>query len=518
VELLIGFFILVYAVDILLLFYYGLHAYAMVGLYLKNNHRCQSDSQENKNLLAKSKMRGWPKVTIQLPMFNEYYVIDRLIDATIKLDYPKNKLEIQILDDSTDDSRLVAQKKVKEYKKKGFDITYIHRTNRDGHKAGAMREATKVAKGQYIAVFDADFLPNPQFLKKTVPHFFTNPNIGMVQTRWSHINEDYSILTKAQSIGIDGHFMVEQVARNGSDLWMNFNGTAGIWNRECIEDAGGWQSDTLTEDFDLSYRAELKGWKFKYLTDIANPAELPATVQAFKTQQFRWCKGSIQTAVKLIPRIWKSNESWKIKLEALTHLTNYSVHPLMIINILVTLPLLLFHERFEHISLAVLFGAAFILSIGTFGPMVFYAVSQRALHKDWKHRMLWLPVLTMIGTGVAINNTRAWIEAVIGKKSEFVRTPKLKIESQKDKVAERSRYKTKKIDNNAYLELLMAFYITFTIVTAFIVDKWFVVPFLALYAAGFYYVSFYTFLETFKLNRDSRKNEEKKAQQTKAKI
>ncbi len=495
-EIFLGFIVLVYILDIIALFYFGVHCYAMVHLFLKHRKRCEINPTELSAL--QKKMGAWPKVTIQLPMYNEFYVVERLIDATCQIDYPKNKLEIQVLDDSTDETRALALSKVQEYRKKGFNIHYIHRTSRNGHKAGALREAMEVAKGEFLAIFDADFIPAKDFLKKTIPYFWESPKIGMVQTRWGHINADYSILTKAQSIGIDGHFIIEQVARGGSKLWMNFNGTAGVWRKECIYDAGNWESDTLTEDFDLSYRAELKGWEFKYVTDVVNPAELPATVPAYKSQQFRWCKGSIQTAVKLIPAILRSKEPALVKIEAITHLTNYSVHPLMVINILTTLPLLYFHNHFKNFSMPLLFATAFILSIGTFGPISMYIVSQRALYKDWKRRMLWLPVLTVIGTGIAINNTKAWLEAVLGKKSQFIRTPKMKLEKADDKLTERAKYTSIKMDKLAFLELFFAIYIFFTIAVAISVGKAFVVPFLTLYGIGFLYVSFMTLYDPIK--------------------
>lgn len=490
-EIFLGFIVLVYIVDILALFYFGVHCYAMVHLFLKNRKNCESSEDELEQL--RKKMGDWPQVTIQLPMFNEYYVVERLIDSVVEIDYPKDRLEIQVLDDSTDESAQLAEKKVNEYREKGFDINYIHRENRQGHKAGALKEAMESVKGDYIAIFDADFLPSVDFLKKTVPYFYSDSKLGMVQTRWGHVNADYSMLTKAQSIGIDGHFIIEQIARGGSKLWMNFNGTAGIWRKDCIYDAGNWQSDTLTEDFDLSYRAELKGWHFRYVADVVNPAELPATVPAYKSQQFRWCKGSIQTGVKLIPRILKSSEPLAIKVEALTHLLNYSVHPLMVVNILATLPLLIFHQEFVDFSMPFLFGAAFFLSIGTFGPMAMYIVSQKALHpEDYKRRLFWLPILTVIGTGIAVSNTKAWLEAVMGKKSGFVRTPKLRLESLKDRLSERVKYNSLKFDKLALLEFLMGSYALLIIAASIWADKMFVIPFMALYAAGFFYVSFFT--------------------------
>lgn len=495
--------ITVYIIDIIFLFYFGVHCYAMVYLYLKNRQRCVIEPEEITNL--EKNFKSWPKVTIQLPIFNEYYVVDRLIESVVAIDYPKSKLEIQVLDDSTDSTKEKAAELVAQYKKKGFDIKHIHRTDRTGHKAGALKEALEVAKGEFIGVFDADFIPAVDFLRKAIPYFYEDPKIGMVQTRWGHVNEDYSVLTKAQSIGIDGHFVIEQVARNGGKLWMNFNGTAGVWRKECIYDSGNWQSDTLTEDFDLSYRAELKGWRFKYLSDVVNPAELPATVPAYKSQQFRWCKGSIQTGVKLIPTILKSKESWKVKLEAVTHLTNYSVHPLMVLNILATLPILLMHDQFVQVSTATIFGAAFFLSIGTFGPIAMYLVSQYALYKKWGNRLKWMPVLTMIGTGVAINNTKAWLEAIIGKKSSFIRTPKLRIESKKDKVATRTLYRQIRFDMVSILEFLMGVYVVITIFFAIQTEKYIVIPFLALYAAGFFYISMYSVFEGIKNFFEQRK-------------
>ena len=305
----------------------------MVNLYRKNKAYCESDPA----LAFKVTDPNLPFVTVQLPIYNEFYVVDRLIDAAVRLDYPADRIEIQVLDDSTDETVEKARRIVNQYKAQGINISHLHRTNRAGHKAGALEAGFAKAKGEFVAIFDADFVPEPSFLLKTVP-YFKDKEIGMVQARWGHINQDYNLLTKAQSYGIDGHFMIEQVARNASNLWMNFNGTAGIWRKACVVDAGGWEHDTLTEDFDLSYRAELKGWKFRYFKDIVCKAEIPAMISAYKSQQFRWCKGSIQTAVKLLPRIWNAELPWRIKSEAIIHLINYSVHPLMVFY----LPLLFF--------------------------------------------------------------------------------------------------------------------------------------------------------------------------------
>ncbi len=484
----------IYSVDILLLFFFGLHSYLMVYLYRKNEKYCVT-GQETPHAaidLASVSARSLPAVTIQLPVYNEFYVVDRLIESTVAVRWPREKLEIQVLDDSTDETYDKIAGLVGYYRSLGHDIKHVHRTNRNGHKAGALREGLEVAKGEYVAVFDADFLPAEDFLVKTVP-YFDEPDVGMVQTRWGHINDDFSLLTRAQSLGIDGHFMIEQVARNCNNLWMNFNGTGGIWRKTCIIDAGNWQSDTLTEDFDLSYRAELAGWKFRYFKDVVNPAELPATVSAFKSQQFRWCKGSMQTALKLIPRIMGSNFNSKIKAEAIIHLLNYSVHPLMIINIMLALPLLMMDYwsgfRFYDLSLAVLFGAAAFLSVGTFGPAVFYVYSQRELYPDWKFKILWLPALMMIGTGIAVANTRAWGEAILGIQSSFKRTPKYRIESRHDNLLDRMKYSLP-FDWLVFLEIFMGLYCVVCIAASFLNNRLFVAPFMVLYAGGFFYIAF----------------------------
>jgi cellulose synthase/poly-beta-1,6-N-acetylglucosamine synthase-like glycosyltransferase len=467
----------------------------MVYLYQKNSEHCIS----NPDKALKLNESIFPIVTVQLPIYNEFYVVDRLVDSVIKLQYPKDKLEIQILDDSTDETVEKAYRIVQAFKEKGFDICHLHRKDRTGHKAGALEKGLEVSKGEFIAIFDADFLPESDFLLKTIP-YFEDKGIGMVQTRWGHINQDYNLLTKAQGYGIDGHFMIEQVARNANNLWMNFNGTAGIWRKECIYDAGGWEHDTLTEDFDLSYRAELKNWKFRYFKDIVCKAEIPAMISAYKSQQFRWCKGSIQTAMKLLPTIWAHKLNWKVKGEAVIHLINYSVCPLMVLNILLTAPLLLleFWSGFKitDIPVTILFITATFLSIGSVGPLVFYAYSQRELYPDWKSRLSFLPIMVMIGTGVSIVNTRAWMEAVLGVKSSFKRTPKLNIENSNDNLKERQKYSIP-LDIHAVLELLMGVYCFFCVYLSIIVHKPFIIGFLIIYGAGFFFVSLNTIKESF---------------------
>lgn len=494
--------ICVYSVDIVLLFVFGIHTYIMVYFYRANKDYCRSGVDYEPIDLKTARADRLPEVTVQLPIFNEYYVVDRLIEATLQIRWPKQKMVIQVLDDSTDETTEKVARMVRGLKAQGYRIEHLHRTDRTGHKAGALRAGMEKTTSEFLAVFDADFLPNPDILVKTIP-YFAEPDVGMVQTRWGHINDDYSILTMAQSFGIDGHFVVEQVARNGGRMWMNFNGTAGIWRRQCILDAGNWQADTLTEDFDLSYRAELAGWRFRYFSDIVNPAELPSTVAAFKSQQFRWCKGSIQTAVKLIPRILRSNFSRKIKSEAILHLTNYSVHPLMMLNIALSLPLLLIdrwtHFKMSSVSIAVLFFAATVLSISTFGPTFFFIYSQRELYKNWRRRIVWIPILMMIGTGIAISNTRAYIEAIMGKKSPFMRTPKYGISSRSDSLGQRKKYR-QGLDATIVLELITAFYSMVTAYYAWMYRKPFIIPFMVIYAVGFLYVSVTGILERLELN------------------
>lgn len=477
----------IYSIDILLLFFFGLHSFLMIFLYRRNKQYCVSDPE--RTFLVNDP--NLPLVTVQLPVYNEFYVIERLIDSVVGLEYPKEKLEIQVLDDSTDESMEKTRGIVNHYRELGFDIHHLHRTDRTGYKAGALEKGLNVAHGEFIAIFDADFVPESSFLLKTIP-YFSDSNIGLVQTRWGHINPDYNILTKAQSYGIDGHFMIEQVARNCNHLWMNFNGTAGIWRKECITDAGGWEHDTLTEDFDLSYRAELKGWKFRYFKDIVCKAEIPAMITAYKSQQFRWCKGSIQTAMKLLPTIWKSNFGWKIKGEAIVHLINYSVCPLMMLNILFTAPLLLMEYwsgfNFYDLPVAVLFATAALLSVGSIGPLFFYAYSQREIRPDWKSRLLFLPIMVMIGTGIAVVNTKAWLEAVLGIKSGFKRTPKLKIENAQDNVRDRQKYGIP-LDFHVVLEFFMGLYSVACIYIAFKVGKPYIVGFLVIYALGFFFVA-----------------------------
>ncbi len=512
-------FVFLYSLDILALFCFSLHTYAIVYLYhkAKKNKRgrkdkCLNYTSQTKSLftplsidLTKNQTSHLPHVTVQLPIYNEYYVVERLLAATVRLTWPKTKLEIQVLDDSTDDTHLKLKKLVSQYKKQGFHISYRHRYHRQGYKAGALKEGLKYARGELIAIFDADFIPARDFLLHTVP-YFQDSNIGMVQARWGHTNANYSFLTRGQSIGIDGHFILEQSARSNNQLWLNFNGTAGIWQKKCIIEAGNWQADTLTEDLDLSYRAELAGWRFHYIPNLVNLAEIPATVSAFKNQQFRWCKGSIQTALKLIGRIWRSTYTWQVKLEASFRLFKYSVHPLMLINILLSLPLLYLSDLFSFsiltLSISTLLSIAAFLCLGSISSLCFYIYAQKEIdHHHWHKKILWFPALLLVGTGISINNCWAYIEALLAKPSAFTRTPKLAIvDKDKDResdktelITKRQRYSNRKSFWVSLfpisLEFTMGLYCLGTVCYSIYLKHIILSTFLLIYTCGFLYLS-----------------------------
>ena len=481
--------LLLYFFSLFFLFLYGINCYVMIFLHRRARDRMLRHDDEV--------WKAWhvpdhqlPRVTVQLPIYNERYVIQRLIETVTRLDYPTDRLEIQVLDDSTDETTAIARPLVEHYRRAGFDIRLLHRERRTGYKAGALKEGLEVARGEFIAIFDADFMPCPDFLTKTLP-FFQDPAIAMVQTRWGHINRDYSLLTLAQSFGIDGHFWVEQAARCWSGLFMNFNGTAGVWRSKAIDDAGGWQADTLTEDLDLSYRAQLKGWRMKFLPQVVCPAEVPVQMSAVKSQQHRWAKGSIQTAKKLIPRILRADASLFKRFQAVFHLTNYMVHPLMLV-VAMSSPLLLWFEGFfsirEH-----LFAAAAFFSIATFGPSSMYLYAQRHLYRDWKRRLRYFPTLLVFGTGIALNNTKAILEACFNVDGAFVRTPKFRIEKLSDTWVGK-RYRPP-IPWLSLFEALLALYCVYG-VSLFIRQSRLVDPFLLLYTIGFASVAVLSLWET----------------------
>lgn len=488
----------VYVIAGLWLAIYGLNSLALAGLFL-----WQRDQPSNQ---PSDQLRIYPTVTVQLPIFNERHVVERLVNAVAKLVWPRNQLQIQILDDSTDETTALAQGCVEKYQKQGLDIELIRRANRTGYKAGALAAGLHHARGEFIAIFDADFVPPPDFLQLTIPPFLKQPWLGMVQTRWEHLNALYSLLTRAQSLALDGHFVVEQTARNRSGLFMNFNGTAGVWRRACIEASGGWSGDTISEDLDLSYRAQLAGWDCLYLPQVSAPAEVPPQLAAFKRQQFRWAKGSIQCLRKLWPQILKTQHppdttvqrsSGPASIEtssssphpslrrltllqraaALVHLSSYLAHPLMLVLLLCSLPLFL-SPRDAHLPMALAY-----LGFSSLGPPLVYAIAQHALYPDWRRRLLSFPVLALLGTGIALNNTRAVIEALRGQDGAFARTPKFHLEGSRGEWAN-SSYRLP-IGWTAVGELLLTFYATATIAAAWRAGNLYAIPFLLLYVGGF---------------------------------
>ncbi len=414
--------VILYIVILLLIATYGFHRYILLYLYRKYKHNTYT---------PKNNFTDLPRITIQLPMYNEDLVAQRIINATCLIDYPLDKLEIQVLDDSTDQSADIAKAACDEWAAKGYPITYVHRDNRVGYKAGALAEGMKQSTGDFIAIFDADFIP-PKDILHNVVHYFSDGKIGMVQVRWDHLNRDASLLTKSQAIFLDGHFVIEHTARNRSGRFMHFNGTAGVWRRTCIEDGGGWEHDTLTEDLDLSYRCQMKGWQFVYLPQFCAPAELPPEMIGFKQQAHRWTKGSVQTAIKLLPKVLKSKHlSLGIKVEAFFHLTNTVVYPLMVILTVMMFPT--FYGAFSYFkpySWSQYIFSASLFVLATCSASTFFVFSQRELfgkQAGWRS-LLYMPVLMGLGVGVSLNNAKAVLEAIWGairkKPSEFVRTPK----------------------------------------------------------------------------------------------
>jgi cellulose synthase/poly-beta-1,6-N-acetylglucosamine synthase-like glycosyltransferase len=464
---------------------YGLNSLTLAWLYLRCRHEQADVSQPTRPL---------PPVTVQLPVYQERHVVERLIDAAAALDWPRERLQIQVLDDSNDETTALAGARVEHYRRQGLDIQLVRRPDRKGYKAGALAVGMTRAWGEFIAIFDADFVPPPDFLRRTIPPFLNRPALGLVQARWAHLNAGYSLLTRAQSLALDGHFVVEQTARNRSGLLMNFNGTAGVWRRACIEASGGWSGDTISEDLDLSYRAQLGGWDCLYLPQVCAPAELPPQQAAFKQQQFRWAKGSIQCLRKLwrpilgrkLPQITADGQAPFLaprrlsavqKVAALVHLSSYLAHPLMLILLLCSLPLFL-SPRDAHLPMATAY-----LGFASLGPPIVYALGQRALYPDWRRRLLYFPVLALLGTGIALNNTRAVVEALRGDGGVFARTPKFHLQGHEGHWAD-SAYRLP-LDWTTLGEALLALYALATIMAAWQAGNFYAIPFMLLYLGGF---------------------------------
>ena len=435
-----------------------------------------------------------PVITVQLPLFNEVYVVERLLRAVTSIDYPRERLEIQVLDDSTDETVQLARSTVEKYRAAGFDIHYVHRADRTGFKAGALANGTRAAKGELLAIFDADFVPRPDCLRKLV-HFFTDPTVGCAQMRWSHINGGYNLLTRLQTIMLDGHFVIEQTVRNRTGGFFNFNGTAGIWRRRAIELSGGWQHDTLTEDTDLSFRAQLMGWRFVYLLDEDAPSEIPVEINAFKAQQRRWAKGVMQVGIKLYPRIWRAALPWRVKFEMFFRLTGNISYPLMLVASFLQFPLLLvrYNQGFYHLMV---FDAP-LLFFSTVSVVLFYgsAVWYLDVKKERRRRLLHLPLVMAIGIGLAFSNARAVLEALFGVKSEFVRTPKYRVEQDTDETWKRKKYRRRR-GWLPLLELGFAAYFLCAVLYAAHMEMWGTIPFLTLFLVGYGYIGAMSLLQT----------------------
>ncbi len=453
---------------------YGFHRGLLLFLYWKHRHAAPKPLGTFAEL---------PVVTVQLPMYNEMYVAERLLEGVAAIDYPKDKLEIQVLDDSTDETVQIAKAKVAELKERGFNAVYSHRTHRVGYKAGALEEGLKTAEGDFLLVFDADFVPTPGIVKNLV-QYFTDPKVGMVQARWGHLNRDYSLLTRVQSMMLDGHFVIEHIARNRSGRFFNFNGTAGIWRKQAIVDAGGWQHDTLTEDMDLSFRAQLRGWQFIYVPEVLAPAEIPCEMNSFKSQQFRWAKGSAQTTRKLLLTVLKSKLPLHIKIEAVFHLTNNFAYLFLVILACLQLPNMLLRHKMNNPHLLWLDVPLFMAT--TCSIMLFYLTTHRALYQNVWEAIKRLPLTMALGIGLSLNNTRAVVEGLFGGDTEFVRTPKHGVTSKKDGW----RLKKYKAGRNlfSWVELFFGLYFVVTIALAIITGSWISIPFLVLFMVGFLYV------------------------------
>lgn len=465
-----------YFAVMLLLSVYGIHRYFLVFLYYHNKKNRPK---------PKRRFRELPRITVQLPLYNEACVVTRLIEAVCNLNYPKDRLEIQVLDDSTDETVAMARAKVEEKAAQGYDIHYIHRVDRVGYKAGALKAGLEQTDNEFIAIFDADFVPKPDMFDEII-HHFTDEKIGMVQVRWGHLNRNFSLLTRLQSIFLDGHFVIEHAARNWSGRFFNFNGTAGIWRRRCIEEAGGWQSNTLTEDLDLSYRAQMKGWNFVFVSDTVAPAELPIEMSAFKSQQHRWAKGSIQTARKNLKQIWTGDIPFKIKLEATFHLTSNVAYTLMLLVAVLMLPALWIRIHDPSVARALVFDISVFMAATT-SVLAFYATSQREIYADWMRQLVRFPLLLSLGIGLTVNNARAVIEALFGRDVTFVRTPKYNAGDSYKKGGFIKRYKG---NRNLWSFLEVGLGVHFTLITgiALYYGHWLPGFFLSLFMIGFYWV------------------------------
>jgi cellulose synthase/poly-beta-1,6-N-acetylglucosamine synthase-like glycosyltransferase len=476
---------LYYSVLVVLSFF-GLHRLMLVVIYLRTGGRRPAAPPP----AMPADPQAWPVVTVQLPLYNEMYVAERLIDAVCRLDYPAGRLEIQVLDDSTDETTELVERIVAGYRAAGVDIHLLHRIDRTGFKAGALEAGLRVARGELLAIFDADFVPTPDFLRRSVPHFGADPRLGLVQGRWDHINRSYSLLTRVEAILLDGHFMIEHSARNRSGRFFNFNGTAGIWRREAIESSGGWEHDTLTEDLDLSFRAQLQGWRFLYLPGLKVPSELPVDVNGFKSQQYRWAKGAVQTGRKLLGRVVRAPLPLKVKIEAIVHLTNNASYPLMVLLSLLIFPAMLLRHSTSTLTLLLVDLPLFLSA--TASVLTFYLMSQFAGNDDWRRELRFLPALMSVGIGLSVNNAKAVISGLFHQGGTFVRTPKYRIEKAGESWTTK-RYRVAK-DPTRLIEALLTVYFTGCTIYAAAVGMWLSIPFLLLFVQGYGYMAVLSYL------------------------
>jgi cellulose synthase/poly-beta-1,6-N-acetylglucosamine synthase-like glycosyltransferase len=476
-----------YFAILIVLSVYGLHRYETMRRYRK--------FRKNLPRAAARQFEQLPNVTVQLPLYNERFVVARLLEEVSKIDYPRELLQIQVLDDSTDETHPYTERLCNEYRATGLAIEYRHRTNRHGFKAGALQEGLATATGEFIAIFDADFVPPTDFLTRTID-FFTDPQVGVVQTRWSYLNKESSILTQVEAMLLDGHFVLEHGARCGSGLFFNFNGTAGVLRRTTIDDAGGWQHETLTEDSDLSYRAQLKGWRFVYLPGLECPSELPMETYAFQVQQARWAKGLTQVAMKLLPRILKADLPFRVKAEAFLHLTPNISYPLMIAVSMLMLPVMIvrFYMGVFHMVLL-----DFPLIVASFWSIsAFYLYAQRELYpKTWWKSIAFLPMLMAAGVALTVSNSKGVIEALCGIQSSFVRTAKYALGADKVKVQPASVYRSRS-GWLPYVELAIGTYFVYMVEFAIETLNFFAIPFLLLFVCGYYWAGISTLVEEYR--------------------
>lgn len=482
------FILVIYAIPLVFIFSYSLVQLSLIINYLGNrqstvNSRQSTISREN------------PFVTIQLPIYNELYVVERLIDAVAAFDYPKERFEIQVLDDSTDETVEIITNKIKQIKESGIDIQHIRRTDRKGFKAGALAYGMKICKGEFIAIFDADFVPPVDFLQKTIPHF-ASPNIGVVQTRWQHLNENYSLLTQLQAFGLDAHFTIEQGGRNAENHFINFNGTAGVWRKSTIEDAGGWEADTLTEDLDLSYRAQMRDWKFVYLENVGCPAELPVTMSAVKSQQYRWTKGAAECVVKNLRKLLTdSHLSISTRLHGFYHLMNSAVFVAVFFLSMLSLPVMLITSDSDRFDVFFRYTALFQVSWVILG--CFYWISFRKTGLGFFEFVKRFVLFLLFMMGLSSHNSIAVVEGWMGRKTPFVRTPKFNVNNQSDSW-QGNKYLAQNIGKSTWIELLLMCYFIMALVIEIYLSNYGLVPFHLMLIVGYGSVLFYTFKQVLR--------------------